>query len=290
MQQRPEFYAPRKHLSEAYFDAGLILETRQDLKGAIGWFEKAVPIDPLRASDLAIEIAKCYETLKDTNQAIEYYSNALFDTASSSEAAIAMSRIYIRRDQFDHALKTLQTSLRGFPASTECWVSLSDLYLKLGKKAESIESDKIAAKLGDRPAQDRLRNNYIPYDSIDLKLLPWIESDPFAGKWWTDWVRADHLSSPEFVPVEKMPVPIKFAQPEYPNSARMAGSEGTVWVKCLVDKRGKVLKAVAVKSDNDVFIAPAITAALQWQFSPATLHGVPVAVWAMIPFRFKINR
>jgi TonB family protein len=286
----PDFYAPRKHLCEAYYDAGLILESRQDFRAAIGWFEKALSMDPLRASDLAIEIGKCYEILNDTSRAIQYYSNALFDTAASSEAAIALSRIYIRRDQFAYALKTLQTSLKGFPVSGECWVLLGDLYLKLGKKAEAIESDKIAAKLGDRPAQDRLRNNYIPYDSIDYNVLSWLGEDPFAKKWWEDWSRGAHLGAPDFVPVERLPVPSKVVQPEYPQEARRSGSEGTIWVKCLVDKRGRVLKAVVAKSDNDVLIAPSVTAALQWQFTPATLHGVPVAVWTMVPFRFKLNR
>lgn len=290
MEKQPQFYTPRKYLCEAYYDAGLTLELKQDLTGAIGWFEKAISIDPLRVADLAIEIGKCYEHQGDTSQAVQYYSNALFDTLASSEAALALAKICIRRDRFTEALTTLQTSLKGFPVNSECWVLLGDLYLKLGKKAEAIECDKIAAKLGDSPAQGRLRNNYIPYDSINFRTLPWLAADPFAKKWWADWLLADRLSSPDLVPVEKLPVPLKIVQPDYPNGARIAGSEGTVFLKCLVDKRGRVRKITVIKSENDIFIAPAVAAALQWQFTPATMHGIPVAVWTMVPFRFKINR
>jgi len=43
---------------------------------------------------------------------------------------------------------------------------------------------------------------------------------------------------PDFVPVEKQPVPVKQVPPEYPDIAKRAGVQGTVWVKCLVDKEG----------------------------------------------------
>lgn len=95
---------------------------------------------------------------------------------------------------------------------------------------------------------------------------------------------------PEFVPVEKQPVPVKQVQPEYPEIARRAGVEGTVWIKILVDKEGKAKKALVMKSDADMFNEPAIQAALQWVFTPAMMNNGPVAVWAAVPFRFKLNK
>jgi protein TonB len=94
----------------------------------------------------------------------------------------------------------------------------------------------------------------------------------------------------DFVPVEKQPVPVKQVQPEYPDIARRAGIEGTVWVKILVDKEGKAKKAVVMKSDAEVFNEPAIEAAKQWVFTPAMMNNGPVAVWAAVPFRFKLNK
>ena len=94
----------------------------------------------------------------------------------------------------------------------------------------------------------------------------------------------------DFVPVEKQPVPVKQVQPEYPEIARRAGVEGTVWIKILVDKEGKAKKAVVMKTDAELFNEPAIKAALQWVFTPALMNNGPVAVWAAVPFRFKLNK
>ncbi len=100
----------------------------------------------------------------------------------------------------------------------------------------------------------------------------------------------DDEDPPDFVPVEQQPVPIKQVNPEYPEIARRAGVEGTVWVKILVDKEGKAEKAVLMKSDNEIFNESAIKAALGWVFTPAMMNNGPVRVWAAVPFRFKLNK
>jgi protein TonB len=92
-----------------------------------------------------------------------------------------------------------------------------------------------------------------------------------------------------FVPVEKPPVPVKEVKPAYPDLAQRAQLEGTVWVKILVDKDGKAKKVAVIKSDNPIFDEPANEAALQWVFTPAIMNNGPVAVWASVPFRFKLN-
>ncbi len=94
----------------------------------------------------------------------------------------------------------------------------------------------------------------------------------------------------DFVPVEKQPVPVKQVVPEYPDIARRVGIEGTVWVKILVDKEGKAKKALVMKSDAEIFNEPAIKAAMQMVFTPAMMNNGPVAVWAAMPFRFKLNK
>jgi protein TonB len=95
---------------------------------------------------------------------------------------------------------------------------------------------------------------------------------------------------PDFVAVEKLPVLIKAVKPEYPELARRAMVEGTVYVKVLVDKEGKPKKPSVVKSDADIFNDPALAAALQCMFTPAVMNNGPVAVWTTIPFHFKLNK
>jgi len=56
----------------------------------------------------------------------------------------------------------------------------------------------------------------------------------------------------DFVPLEVMPEMIKEVAPVYPDSAKSNGIEGTVIVKALVDKIGKVVKAeIAKESGKD---------------------------------------
>ncbi|MHB8581258.1 MAG: energy transducer TonB [Ignavibacteriaceae bacterium] len=93
-----------------------------------------------------------------------------------------------------------------------------------------------------------------------------------------------------FVPVEKQPEVVVSARPEYPDLAKRAGIEGTVYVKILVNKQGKPIKAVVIKSDSEVFNQPAVNAAMKFVFTPAIQHKSPVMVWVVIPFRFKLNQ
>ncbi|HLX13536.1 MAG TPA: TonB family protein [Bacteroidota bacterium] len=103
-------------------------------------------------------------------------------------------------------------------------------------------------------------------------------------------IKVNDEDPPDFVPVEKMPTIVKAASVEYPDLAKRAGLEGTVVVKMLVNKEGKVTKAQVVKSDADVFNDPALAAAKQYEFTPAIMNNGPVAVWVMQPFRFKLNK
>ncbi|MGD1006390.1 MAG: energy transducer TonB [Ignavibacteriaceae bacterium] len=93
-----------------------------------------------------------------------------------------------------------------------------------------------------------------------------------------------------FVAVEKQPQVVVQGSPIYPDLAKRAGVEGTVYVKILVNKEGKPTKAVVIKSDSEVFNQPSIDAALKFVFTPAIQHKSPVMVWVVIPFKFKLNQ
>jgi protein TonB len=94
---------------------------------------------------------------------------------------------------------------------------------------------------------------------------------------------------PDFVPFEKGPQIVKKVQPVYPEIARKAGLEGTVWVKIWVDKQGKSKKVVIQKSASEIFDQAAIDAAMQMVFTPAMMQNGPVDVWVSIPFHFKLK-
>ena len=93
----------------------------------------------------------------------------------------------------------------------------------------------------------------------------------------------------EFVPVERLPQVVKKVLPQYPELARKAGIEGTVWVKILVDKEGIPRKAVVIKSTAEILNDAATEAAMQFLFTPAVMNKGPVKVWVSIPFRFQLR-
>lgn len=100
------------------------------------------------------------------------------------------------------------------------------------------------------------------------------------------------LPSPdEFVAVESMPVVLNQSQPQYPDSARQAGIEGSVWVKVLIDKEGKVRDGMIAKDSGKKvgFEAAALVAAMQTTWKPATQKGKPVAVWVSYQVAFKLK-
>ena len=90
--------------------------------------------------------------------------------------------------------------------------------------------------------------------------------------------------------VDEYPVPITMVKPEYPELAREAGVEGTVTVRALVGKDGRVREAFAEASRSVALLdGAAIDAVKHWVFKPALTHNQPVPVWVSIPMRFTLH-
>jgi protein TonB len=92
----------------------------------------------------------------------------------------------------------------------------------------------------------------------------------------------------EFVAVEEQPVRIRIDPPVYPDMARQAGVEGTVLVRALVGKDGKV-KDCLILDGQTMLRDAAIACAKTAFFRPALTHQQPVEVWVIIPVTFKLN-
>jgi protein TonB len=101
-------------------------------------------------------------------------------------------------------------------------------------------------------------------------------------------IEEDDAPPPDFVPFEKEPVVIRRVEPVYPEFAKKAGLEGSVYVNIWVDKEGKVRDVKILKSDSEIFNQPVVDACKQWLFSPAMMKNGPVAVWVAVPFRFSL--
>jgi protein TonB len=94
---------------------------------------------------------------------------------------------------------------------------------------------------------------------------------------------------PDFVPFEKEPAVVRRVEPQFPDAARQAGIEGSVFAKLWIDKEGKVKDVVILKSPSNLFDQPVIDAARQWVFTPAVMNSGPVAVWFPVKFTFNLQ-
>lgn len=77
---------------------------------------------------------------------------------------------------------------------------------------------------------------------------------------------------------------------EYPEIARKAEIQGTVIVRVLVDKSGKVTRMIVEHADNLILIEAAINAVKKYgNITPAILNGKPITCWVSIPIRFRLR-
>jgi TonB family protein len=102
-------------------------------------------------------------------------------------------------------------------------------------------------------------------------------------------ISGDETPPEPFTVVEKMPVPISYPAPQYPEIAKRANVEGTVYVALWVTKEGKVKKSSVVKSTSGLFDQASMDAAMLWTFTPAIMNSGPVSVWVTVPFKFRLH-
>lgn len=87
----------------------------------------------------------------------------------------------------------------------------------------------------------------------------------------------------------RAPQKIVDVRPVYPEIARAAHVEGTVVLEAVLDKNGRV-NQVRVLTSAPLLDRAAIDAVRQWQYTPSTLHGVPVAVLMTITVTFNLQQ
>jgi TonB family protein len=95
-------------------------------------------------------------------------------------------------------------------------------------------------------------------------------------------------TSDQIVIVEVYSQLLRMEAPLYPPLAREAGVEGTVLLRVLVSKEGKVLNVI-VLSGNPMLADAARTAAFTARFTPAQQQHKPVPVWVQLPVVFSLN-
>jgi TonB family protein len=125
---------------------------------------------------------------------------------------------------------------------------------------------------GKRRALLALLAEALPHDDV-LRLAAANSNDPEPG---------------DYIFVEELPEALRKVPPVYPEAARRQGVEGTVMVQALVGTDGLV-KRTAIKDSIPPLDEAAMQAVRQWVFRPARTGGAPIAVWVMVPVRFRLR-
>jgi protein TonB len=90
--------------------------------------------------------------------------------------------------------------------------------------------------------------------------------------------------------VDKKPVPRKQSAPEFPAKARQRGIEGFVKLNLYINQSGVVEKVSVLEAQpQGIFEASAVSAAQQWEFTPAEYNGNPVNGWFKRTVSFRLN-
>lgn len=84
------------------------------------------------------------------------------------------------------------------------------------------------------------------------------------------------------------PEPLFTPRPEYTDIAQQANVEGTVVLRALVERDGRVGE-IRVERSVPLLDEAARTAIARWTFTPARTHGVAVRAWVLIPVRFSLR-
>lgn len=110
----------------------------------------------------------------------------------------------------------------------------------------------------------------------------------FAGLLAQQKAKLQKVDESGFIEVDKAPELISKLNLEYPKLAKLAGIEGTVYLKLLIDEKGNVAKAKVEQGVKDMIDESALKAAKKAKFSPAMLKDKPIKVWVVLPVAFKL--
>ncbi len=93
-----------------------------------------------------------------------------------------------------------------------------------------------------------------------------------------------------FYAFDTAPQAIKQVSPNYPELARAAGAEGTVWIEVTIDENGRVIAARVVKSTTIQSLNEAAKdAAMGWLFTPAKQRDLAVKCRIAMSFEFSLR-
>ena len=100
----------------------------------------------------------------------------------------------------------------------------------------------------------------------------------------------DPMDDTNYTKPQEVPIPLLMITPPYPETLRLKGIEGTVWMKLLVTPQGAVSQARIFRSTHDGFNRTALRAAIRWKYVPDHVGDSAISSWVTLPMRFRLNK
>jgi protein TonB len=78
-------------------------------------------------------------------------------------------------------------------------------------------------------------------------------------------------------------------EPRYPSPAKVMGMQGSVLIKAIIGKDGRIERTEVV-SGQPLLAHAALDAVRQWRYRPYYLNGMPIEVETQITVNFVLQR
>ncbi len=112
----------------------------------------------------------------------------------------------------------------------------------------------------------------------------------FLGAYNIKYAQADaYLATAEVMPAPIGGLPAIYSKVKYPEIAKQAGIQGTVYVMALVNENGGVDDVVVLKAIGGGCAEAAVAAVKKAKFTPGEIKGKKVKVKVALPIIFKLK-
>lgn len=81
---------------------------------------------------------------------------------------------------------------------------------------------------------------------------------------------------------------LEMIPPQYPPAAKMARVQGTVRLRAVVDRQGRITE-LKVVGGHALLVPAAVDAVQRWRYRPTYLNGEPVEVSAEVVVNFRLQ-
>ena len=257
----------------AYIRRGRLHSLRADFARALADFDKAIQLEAERSAEQSKASAK---TEKDPSTAeIQRDPRPWFENLRPGAAYIDRGRTYILQDDNDRAIAEFTKAIELDPEGASAYNHRGVAY------AGKLDFDRAIADYDKAIQLDPLLNN-----------AHYNRGLAFSRKGDEARAQADFAIEEQLFPDQSSGSlkvlngrALMLVTPSYPALARKAHVSGTVWVRVLIDKEGKVKAARAI-SGHPLLFAASVEAAKNSLFTPTLFGDKPVEVTGMIKYNF----